>query len=76
MSDLFQAYHTTSMNPSHILEDYYKKYGTPPQILYVNKSDSESFKGENVEVHVKQWVLPNNFFLEIVDPLEVNDGQI
>ena len=74
MSDLFQAYHLPKDgNISDILAQYYEKHGTPPQILHCNKVDSESVTlGDgNVEIIIEQWVLPSNFFLEIVDPLEV-----
>ena len=72
MSDLFQAYHLpVDGKISDILKAYYEKHGTPPQILHCNKVDSESIP--DVEVVVEQWVLPQNFFLEIVDPLEVSN---
>jgi len=74
MSNLFQAYRLPRNGKiEEILTAYYEKYGTPPQILHCNKVDSESVTlGDgNVEIIIEQWVLPSNFFLEIVDPLEV-----
>ena len=74
MSNLFQAYHLPRNGKiEEILTAYYEKYGLPPQVLHCNKVDSESVTlGDgNVEIIIEQWVLPSNFFLEIVDPLEV-----
>jgi hypothetical protein len=72
MNDVFQAYYLPKDGKiAEILSAYYEKYGTPPQVLHCNKVDSVSIP--NVEVLVEQWVLARNFFLEIVDPLEVKD---
>ena len=68
MTNLFQAYHLPKNGKiQEILTAYYEKYGLPPQVLHCNKVDSVSIP--NVEVIIEQWAIPQNFFLEIMEPM-------
>ena len=68
----FQAYHLPKKDRdiTQILADYQKKHGVPPLVLHVSWIDSESIVPAGLEVIPEQWVLPSNFFLEILEPLE------
>lgn len=70
-SDLFYGYNlkTRGMDVSKVVADHIKKFGMPPEILLVNKTDSGSIKSET-PLRVEKWVLPNHCFVEIQETEE------
>ena len=74
MTDTYRVYTGSKDKVGSILEEYRKRYSTPPQVLHINKVDTESTYPDSLEVKVESWVLPHHFFLEVLEA--DNEAQI